>query len=108
MLMWLSGYLLPSVQLSHRRVNSFVQQVQDYRFLCPNSTAFDQELQICANWADVDCDKATSLYDSNNLNDLYRGSEQESKGNKQQHQQQQQEEDEGTFHLQRAESGQLR
>lgn len=106
MLIWLSGYLLPSVQLSHRRVNSFVQQVQDYRFLCPNSTAFDQELQICANWADVDCDKATSLYDSNNLNDLYRGGEQESKGNKQH--QQQQEEDEGTFHLQRAESGQLR
>lgn len=79
-------------QLSHRRVNSFVQQVQDYRFLCPNSTAFDQELQICANWADVDCDKSTSLY----LNDLYRSGDESKSVNQ---------EDEPTFHLQRAESG---
>jgi len=82
-------------QLSHRRVHSFVQQVQDYRFLCPNSTAFDQELQICANWADVDCDKATSYYDNNNLNDLYRGGDESKSAN----------EEEATFHLQRAESG---
>ncbi|XP_030559080.1 mucin-5AC [Drosophila novamexicana] len=92
---------LPGVGLSHRRVNSFVQQVQDYRFLCPNSTAFDQELQICANWADVDCDKAPAYYDGNNLNDLYRGGEESKSPN-------QGEEEEGTFHLQRAESGDVR
>ncbi|XP_030239432.1 probable serine/threonine-protein kinase DDB_G0282963 isoform X1 [Drosophila navojoa] len=86
---------LPGVGLSHRRVNSFVQQVQDYRFLCPNSTAFDQELQICANWADVDCDKSTSLY----LNDLYRSVDESKSVNQ---------EDESTFHLQRAESGDVR
>ncbi|KAH8340709.1 hypothetical protein KR059_004952, partial [Drosophila kikkawai] len=89
---------LPGVGLLHRRVNPFVQQVQDYRFLCPNTTAFDQELQICANWLDVDCDKATSLYDNGHLNDLYRGGD----DNKAAH------EEEATFHLQRAESGDVR
>ncbi|XP_073815216.1 uncharacterized protein isoform X2 [Musca autumnalis] len=56
--------------------------VQDFRFLCPNSTAFDQEAQICANWADVDCfeSKRAPLA----------------------------EEDESTFHLQRAETGDIR
>ncbi|XP_017848495.1 mucin-5AC isoform X2 [Drosophila busckii] len=72
--------------------------VQDYRFLCPNSTAFDQELQICANWADVDCDKATAYYDNNNLNDLYRGGDESKAAH----------EEEATFHLQRAESADVR
>jgi hypothetical protein len=45
-------------------------QVQDYRFLCPNDTSFDQENQICANWFDIDCEAAT-LYYSDNF-DLYR------------------------------------
>ncbi|KAH8315237.1 hypothetical protein KR074_006845, partial [Drosophila pseudoananassae] len=89
---------LPGVGLLHRRVNPFVQQVQDYRFLCPNTTAFDQELQICANWADVDCDKATSLYDKGDLNDLYRGGDDSKAAH----------EEEATFHLQRAESGDVR
>ncbi|XP_034662079.1 mucin-5AC isoform X1 [Drosophila subobscura] len=88
---------LPGIGLVHRRVNPFVQQVQDYRFLCPNTTAFDQELQICANWADVDCDKATSYYDNNNLNDLYRDGDSKSAN-----------EEEATFHLQRAETGDVR
>ncbi|KAH8278870.1 hypothetical protein KR018_010525, partial [Drosophila ironensis] len=89
---------LPGVGLLHRRVNPFVQQVQDYRFLCPNTTAFDQELQICANWADVDCGKATSLYDKGDLNDLYRGGDESKAAN----------EEEATFHLQRAETGDVR
>ncbi|XP_017124143.1 M-phase inducer phosphatase isoform X2 [Drosophila elegans] len=72
--------------------------VQDYRFLCPNTTAFDQELQICANWVDVDCDKATSFYDHGHLNDLYRAGD-ESKSTH---------EEEPTFHLQRAETGDVR
>ncbi|XP_060650464.1 mucin-2 isoform X1 [Drosophila nasuta] len=93
---------LPGIGLSHRRVHSFVQQVQDYRFLCPNSTAFDQELQICANWADVDCDKATSYYDNNHLNDLYRDGDGSSGSSKNAN------EEEATFHLQRAESADVR
>ncbi|XP_016999146.2 uncharacterized protein [Drosophila takahashii] len=89
---------LPGVGLLHRRANPFVPQVQDYRFLCPNTTAFDQELQICANWLDVDCDKATSFYDNGNLNDLYRGGYDSKSAH----------EEEATFHLQRAESGDVR
>eukprot|EP00099_Drosophila_melanogaster_P010176 NP_001262936.1 uncharacterized protein Dmel_CG13643, isoform C [Drosophila melanogaster] len=72
--------------------------VQDYRFLCPNTTAFDQELQICANWLDVDCDKATSFYDNGHLNDLYRNGDESKSAN----------EEEATFHLQRAETGDIR
>lgn len=46
-------------------------QVQDFRFLCPNGTAFDQDHQICADWEDVDCDATTLYYSSDNF-DLYR------------------------------------
>jgi hypothetical protein len=45
--------------------------VQDFRFLCPNGTAFDQDHQICAEWEDVDCDISTLYYSSDNF-DLYR------------------------------------
>jgi hypothetical protein len=45
--------------------------IQNFRFLCPNGTAFDQEAQICADWGDVDCEAATIYYGSNNF-DLYR------------------------------------
>ncbi|XP_016981941.1 mucin-5AC isoform X2 [Drosophila rhopaloa] len=72
--------------------------VQDYRFLCPNTTAFDQELQICANWVDVDCDKATSFYDNGHLDDLYRAGDESKSAH----------EEEATFHLQRAETGDAR
>lgn len=77
----------------------YILQVQDFRFLCPNGTAFDQEAQICANWGDVDCDQSVLYYGSDNF-DLYRlGSGFESKRAPLA------EEDESTFHLQRAESG---
>ncbi|XP_063989332.1 GATA zinc finger domain-containing protein 14 isoform X2 [Diachasmimorpha longicaudata] len=45
--------------------------VQDYKFVCPNDTAFDQESQTCADWYDVDCEAATLYYASDNF-DLYR------------------------------------
>lgn len=48
----------------------FIVQVQDFRFLCPNNTAFDQENQICDDWYNIDCEAAT-LYYSDNF-DLYR------------------------------------
>lgn len=73
-------------------------QVQDFRFLCPNSTAFDQEAQTCADFGDVDCEQATLYYGSDNF-DLYRiGSGFESKRAPFA------DEEEATFHLQRAES----
>ncbi|XP_055851993.1 putative uncharacterized protein DDB_G0282133 isoform X2 [Episyrphus balteatus] len=76
--------------------------VQDFRFLCPNGTAFDQEVQICANWGDVDCEEAVLYYGSDNF-DLYRiGSSFESKRAPLA------EEEESTFHLQRAETGDIR
>ncbi|XP_046421825.1 GATA zinc finger domain-containing protein 14-like isoform X1 [Neodiprion fabricii] len=57
-------------QLFHVCV-SVAGTVQDYRFLCPNDTAFDQESQTCADWYDVDCEAATLYYASDNF-DLYR------------------------------------
>ncbi|XP_072762049.1 uncharacterized protein [Anoplolepis gracilipes] len=45
--------------------------IQDYKFLCPNDTAFDQESQTCADWYDVDCEASTLYYASDNF-DLYR------------------------------------
>uniref|UniRef100_A0A8W7Q3M0 Chitin-binding type-2 domain-containing protein n=1 Tax=Anopheles coluzzii TaxID=1518534 RepID=A0A8W7Q3M0_ANOCL len=78
------------------------QRVQDFRFLCPNGTAFDQEAQICADWGDVDCEAATLYYGSDNF-DLYRlGSGFESKRAPFA------EEEEATFHLQRAETSDAR
>ncbi|CAH1156257.1 unnamed protein product [Phaedon cochleariae] len=75
--------------------------VQDFRFLCPNGTAFDQDHQICAEWEDIDCDASTLYYSSDNF-DLYRiGSGFESKA-------QRYGEDEETFALQRAETGDAR
>ncbi|XP_075235797.1 uncharacterized protein LOC142332961 [Lycorma delicatula] len=44
--------------------------VQDFRFLCPNDTSFDQENQICDDWYNIDCE-ASTLYYSDNF-DLYR------------------------------------
>uniref|UniRef100_A0A1B6GGP5 Chitin-binding type-2 domain-containing protein n=1 Tax=Cuerna arida TaxID=1464854 RepID=A0A1B6GGP5_9HEMI len=44
--------------------------LQDFRFLCPNDTAFDQENQICDDWYNIDCEAAT-LYYSDNF-DLFR------------------------------------
>lgn len=76
---------------------SNVFQIQDFRFLCPNGTAFDQEAQICADWGDVDCEAATLHYGSDNF-DLYRiGSNFESKKSSFA-------EDDEVFHLQRAET----
>ncbi|CAG9861919.1 unnamed protein product [Phyllotreta striolata] len=75
--------------------------IQDFRFLCPNGTAFDQDHQICAEWEDIDCDVSTLYYSSDNF-DLYRlGSGFESKALKYG-------EEEEPFSLQRAETGDAR
>ncbi|CAG9807300.1 unnamed protein product [Chironomus riparius] len=76
--------------------------IQDFRFLCPNGTAFDQEAQICADWGDVDCEAATIFYGADNF-DLYRiGTNFESKKSNRA------DEDESIFHLQHAESSDAR
>lgn len=80
----------------------FSFQIQNFRFLCPNATAFDQEAQTCADFGDVDCEQATLYYGSDNF-DLYRiGS-----GFEHSKHPTPATEDESTFHLQRAESSKL-
>ncbi|XP_058812171.1 mucin-2 [Topomyia yanbarensis] len=102
----LGGYYADSetqCQMFHVCVKVAGVGVQDFRFLCPNGTAFDQEAQICADWGDVDCEAATLYYGSNNF-DLYRiGSGFESKRAPYA-----EEEEEATFHLQRAETSDTR
>ncbi|XP_058116536.1 mucin-2-like [Anopheles ziemanni] len=101
----LGGYYADSetqCQMFHVCVKVAGVGVQDFRFLCPNGTAFDQEAQICADWGDVDCEAATLYYGSDNF-DLYRlGSGFESKRAPYA------EEEEATFHLQRAETSDAR
>ncbi|KXJ82203.1 hypothetical protein RP20_CCG015090 [Aedes albopictus] len=101
----LGGYYADSetqCQMFHVCVKVSGIGVQDFRFLCPNGTAFDQEAQICADWGDVDCEAATLYYGSDNF-DLYRlGSGFESKRAPFA------EEEEATFHLQRAETNDAR
>ncbi|XP_055374272.1 putative uncharacterized protein DDB_G0282133 [Condylostylus longicornis] len=46
-------------QMFHVCVQVLGVGVQDFRFLCPNGTAFDQEAQICTDWGDVDCHQAS-------------------------------------------------
>ena len=41
-------------------------QFQDFRFLCPNDTVFDQQHLVCTNWFEVDCQEAVALF----LNDF--------------------------------------
>lgn len=69
-------YAINQTKPTHMKISNdayifFFLKVQDFRFLCPNGTAFDQDHQICADWEDVDCDAATLYYSSNNF-DLYR------------------------------------
>lgn len=76
----------------------YINQIQDYRFLCPNGTAFNQEAQVCADYGDVNCEHDTLYYGSGNF-DLYRiGTGFESKRAPLA------DEDESDFHLQRAET----
>ncbi|KAF5300252.1 hypothetical protein FQR65_LT09207 [Abscondita terminalis] len=100
----LGGYYADSetqCQMFHVCVKVSGVGVQDFRFLCPNGTAFDQDHQICADWQDVDCDATTLYYSSDNF-DLYRiGSGFESKAVRYG-------EDEEQFSLQRAETGDVR
>ncbi|GLV41957.1 uncharacterized protein CBL_00419 [Carabus blaptoides fortunei] len=99
----LGGYYADSetqCQMFHVCVKVAGLGVQDFRFLCPNGTAFDQDSQICADWDDVDCEAATLYYSSDNF-DLYRvGSGYETAAFAG--------EDEGTFHLQRSDTGDAR
>ena len=37
-------------------------QFQDFRFLCPNDTVFDQQNLVCTNWFEVDCQQSVALF----------------------------------------------
>ena len=37
-------------------------QFQDFRFLCPNDTVFDQQNLVCTNWFEVDCHQSISFF----------------------------------------------
>lgn len=54
-----------SCQLFHICVQIDETQVQDFRFLCPNDTLFDQENFVCADWRDVNCSRALQFYEKN-------------------------------------------
>ena len=40
----------------------FIFQFQDFRFLCPNDTVFDQQNLVCTNWFEVDCAQSVQLF----------------------------------------------
>ena len=40
----------------------FPFQFQDFRFLCPNDTVFDQQNLVCTNWFEVDCHQSVSFF----------------------------------------------
>lgn len=44
-----------SCQLFHVCVQVSEYEFQDFHFLCPNDTVFDQQHLVCTNWFDVDC-----------------------------------------------------
>lgn len=37
-------------------------QFQDFRFLCPNDTVFDQQNLVCTNWFEVDCKSSIHFF----------------------------------------------
>lgn len=43
---------------------------QQFSFLCPNGTVFNQAVRVCDWWFNVDCPHSPDLYSINN--DLYR------------------------------------
>ena len=40
----------------------YIFQFQDFHFLCPNDTVFDQQHLVCSNWFDVDCQRSTQVW----------------------------------------------
>ena len=43
-------------------INTTFFQFQDFRFLCPNDTVFDQQNLVCTNWFEVDCRQSVQLF----------------------------------------------
>ena len=43
-------------------INILFFQFQDFRFLCPNDTVFDQQNLVCTNWFEVDCRQSVQLF----------------------------------------------
>lgn len=51
-----------SCQLFHVCVQVSEYEFQDFHFLCPNDTVFDQQHLVCTNWFDVDCQQSTQFF----------------------------------------------
>ena len=45
----------------HRIQSLTIFQFQDFHFLCPNDTVFDQQHLVCSNWFDVDCQRSLEV-----------------------------------------------
>lgn len=48
-------------QLFHVCVQVSEYEFQDFHFLCPNDTVFDQQHLVCTNWFEVDCHAQLAL-----------------------------------------------
>ena len=57
------GILVLRIRISrvHRFQSITIFQFQDFHFLCPNDTVFDQQHLVCSNWFDVDCQRSTQV-----------------------------------------------
>lgn len=51
-----------SCQLFHVCVQVSELEFQDFHFLCPNDTVFDQQHLVCTNWFDVDCQQSLTFF----------------------------------------------
>jgi len=51
-----------SCQLFHVCVQVSEYEFQDFHFLCPNDTVFDQQHLVCTNWFDVDCSQSFQFF----------------------------------------------
>jgi len=59
-------------QLFHVCVQVSEYEFQDFHFLCPNDTVFDQQHLVCTNWFEVDCHAQLAFF--NNDFGIKRGS----------------------------------
>ena len=62
-----TSFLQPLINFSYDddSLNFFLSlrfQFQDFRFLCPNDTVFDQQNLVCTNWFEVDCQQSVALF----------------------------------------------
>merc|ERR1719150_2698079 len=65
-------------QLFHVCVQVSEYEFQDFHFLCPNDTVFDQQHLVCTNWFEVDCHAQLAFF-SNDFGIKRGGADRDSK-----------------------------